>query len=213
MSPLPRSPDSPVPVPGPTVARATPGRPGLLLAAALALGTGGQAADVPLELPEGERVVVVVPEGWKLARDRGENGVVTARLTDPGERLSLHLTFLPHLDGRLAGEEAQARVLGELIEPYLAHAVEKEARLQPLRAHRAEGFYCLFTDARLVDRRELPPDEYRHATVGLRVAERWFAVFTLFSQDTTSAEYRAALRVVQIGLRDAGGGSRGPRVF
>jgi len=55
----------------------------------------------------------------------------------------------------------------------------------------------VFTDAKLRGRSSLPPGEYLHLTVGLKAWPGVVAVFRIFSQDTTSAEYQAILGLLR----------------
>jgi hypothetical protein len=55
----------------------------------------------------------------------------------------------------------------------------------------------VFTDAALVGKAELPPNEYRHLTAGVKAWAGVMVVFRLFSNDTASEAHRAAMRVLR----------------
>ena len=103
----------------------------------------------------------------------------------------------------MAEESLQVRLMEDLVEPFVADSVEQGAQLEPLLRGRGLGLYAVFTDRKLVGVAELPPNEFRHATTGLRVGTGWFVAFTLLSQATDAPGHRTALNVVRLGLREA----------
>lgn len=160
------------------------------------LARGADAAKT-LELYGGAKVAVELPAGWKLDSGANPDGLVSARIASADDRVSLQITFFPDLEGRMNSASDQRKLLGQVAESYAADSVEKEPKLLPLRPRFGGGYYCVFTDARLVGAAELPAGEYRHATAGLRTSAGWFGLFTLFSQDTDTDDYRAALDLVR----------------
>ncbi len=174
------------------------------------------AKEESLSLYEQQRVAIDVPEGWKYASRQDDSGLVSVRLADPDNLISLQITFFPDSVGRMADEENQTALMGDLTRQYIEGSVEQSAKLEPLKPRRGSGLFCVFTDAKLVGQTELPPDEYRHATPGVRSATGWFAAFALLSQDTTSPAYRRALGLLRTSLQPAPSGAkrvRDPQAF
>jgi hypothetical protein len=85
----------------------------------------------------------------------------------------------------------------ELFNTYVEGSVEKAMRFEELEPRRGAGTYCVFTDANLVGKTELPPNEFRHLTVGIKAWSGVLTIVRLFSQDTTSAEYQALLKLLR----------------
>lgn len=170
----------------------------LLLAGAI---LPARAAESTERITVGDKahVVVAVPDKWTLTRSVN-GGYPSLRLESPDRAVILQVSLFPDDNGLMADEELQLVMLGDLVAPFLADSVEKTAQLRPLNPRRGGGRYCVFTDARLVGVKELPPNEYRHATAGLKTGRGWFGVFTLLSQDTVSAEYRTSLDVLRNSL-------------
>ena len=64
------------------------------------------------------------------------------------------------------------------------------------------GTYCVFTDARMVGKK-IPRGEYLQTTTGLKAWPGVVAVFTLFSNDTTSPEYREVMTMLRESVTEA----------
>jgi len=154
-----------------------------------------------------DRVAIEVPEDWNYA-SRQDDGLVSAQLSDQGRQVSLQITFFPDPEGRMADVENQTALMGDLAMEYIEGSVEKAAKLEPLKPRRGSGLFCVFTDAKLAGKTELPPNEYRHATAGIRSSAGWFAAFTLLSQDTTSPAYRRALGLLRTSLQPTTSGAK-----
>lgn len=173
------------------------------LALAVAAATPLLAQEERVTVAEGVGVSVTVPEGWTWASASAEDGLAGARLTAADGQVTLQLTFFPDPAGRMQEEELQLDLMDDLVAPFLPDSVEQAARLEPLLRGRGIGLYAVFTDRKLVGQAELPPNEFRHATTGVRVGAGWFVAFTLLSQETDAPGHRAALNVVRLGLREA----------
>jgi hypothetical protein len=169
------------------------------------------ARDERVSVAEGVTVAVAVPQGWTWESARAADGPATARLTGEEGKVVLQLTFLPDPAGRMAEADLQLQLMDDLVEPFVADFVEQGARLEPLLRGRGIGLYAVFTDRKLVGQAELPPNEFRHATTGVRTGTGWFVAFTLFSQELAAPGHRAALNIVRLGLRDASAVSGRPR--
>lgn len=187
--------------------------PGLRLAAILGTLIAAATAAIAAELPlyGGQVLTVDLPKGWTLESGANPEGLITARVASRDAQVSLQITFFPDAEGRLGREADQRKIVEEIAARYVPDSVEQEVRLVPLRSRHGAGFYCVFTDAKLVGQVELPPSEYRHATTGLRASAGWFGLFTLFSQNTDSPDYRAGLDLLRHSLGRAGPAVRRPR--
>lgn len=157
-----------------------------------------------IPLSEDLEVSLELPEKWTLSRSVS-GGYPSLNLQSEDRSVVMHLALYPDASGLMADEDLQLVMLGDLVAPYLPNSVEQGAQMQPLNPRRGSGLFCVFTDAKLVGLKELPPNEYRHATTGMRIGTGWFAVFTVLSQDTTSANYRTALAVLKNSLNVAAG--------
>lgn len=171
----------------------------LLVAAPLA-GTAAlsreKAREEVLFLGE-RRVSLSVPPGFQYTSAKDERGLITARLTAPNERLSLELTFLPDPDGEYTTARGRKELMAQAFQHYVGRSVEQAMRFEELDPRSGAGTYCIFTDATLVGKKDLPRGEYHHVTTGLKSWRGSFALFTLFSQDTTSDDFLAAMKVLR----------------
>ena len=174
--------------------------PALLVILFAALFAGAKAKDKDRDeslLLQGERrVVIAVPAGYVYSSGRDEDGLITAKLTDPKEKVVLQVRFIPDPEGYYATERAHMDYLALACRQYAEGSVEKSYRFVPLAPRRGAGTYCTFTDASLVGR-EPPKGEVRNVTTGVKSWSGWICVFTVLSNDTTSKEYQAALRLVK----------------
>jgi hypothetical protein len=179
----------------------------LILLAALPLHAGliktkTKTRDESLILYGQRHITLAVPEGYVYSSHKDERGLITARIHDPKEKISLQLSFVPDPAGECATARGRKEVMAETFQRYVAGSVEKAMRFEELEPRSGGGTYCVFTDAALVGETKLPPGEYLHSTSGIKAWRGYFAVFTLLSQDTTSAEYTAIMRLLREGLAE-----------
>jgi hypothetical protein len=154
-------------------------------------------------LYEDRRVVVTIPAGFEYQRTINEGGTVRLHLVALQERVSLDITLTPDPTGEFASPRARKEFLVERFHEYVEASVEQAMEFEEFTVggSKGTGTYCVLTDARLVRQPVLPPNEYRLVTVGMKVAGGCAAVFTLFSDDTTSKEYTAAMATLREGLQ------------
>lgn len=174
--------------------------PFLLIATVLAGAVSGFAAaqrEEAVGLFEGRKVAVAVPAGFSFESGRDEAGMINLHLADERSQVSLQLVFLPDAGSEAARARGRREKMVELFDRYVAGSVEKAMRFEELEPRRGAGTYCVFTDAALVGRTELPPNEYHHLTAGLKAWPGVVVVFRLFSNETTSAGYQAALKLLR----------------
>jgi len=143
------------------------------------------------------RVALTVPPGFQYSSGKDERGLISARLTAPHERLSLELSFLPDPEGEYATARGRKELIAQAFQQYVGSSVEQAMRFEELDPRIGAGTYCVFTDANLVGKNDLPRGEYHHVTTGLKSWRGCFALFTLFSHDTTSDDYLAAMKLLR----------------
>ena len=167
-----------------------------LLWAAAAFG-----ANRTVEIFQGRQVTIAAPTGWTFEATRDEKtGVQTMVLDDPSGEIKLALSFLPDSTNRLASKAAVEAQMQAVFADMLQGAVETEMKIVITEAP-GGGFegHTIFTDRQFIGR-EIPKDERRLATAGIRSWPGFFAVFTILSNDSTSDAYNAALKLVQSGV-------------
>lgn len=143
------------------------------------------------------KVTVAVPAGFEAVTKRDEAGLAQVQLADRAKKLSLDLVFVPDPRGETLRSRGRKEKMVELFDSFVAGSVEKAMQFEELDPRRGAGTYCVFTDANLVGRTDLPPNEYHHLTVGIKAWSGVMVIVRLFSQDTTSAEYQVLLKLLR----------------
>ena len=143
------------------------------------------------------RVGVNVPAGFLYSASKDEHGVISARLSTPKDTISLQISFLPDVDGEYATARGQKEIMVKSFQQYVVGSVEQGMHFEELQPRNGSGTYCIFTDAKLVGAATLPPGEYLHSTTGIKSWRGCMALFTLFSNNTTSEEYLSAMKVLR----------------
>ena len=159
-----------------------------------------KARDELLVLFGQRRVTLAVPAGFVFSSDKDERGLITARLADPKEKITLEISFLPDSDGEAATPRGRKEFLVQTFQRYVAASVEQAMQFEELEPRAGAGTYCVFTDQDLVGKTKLPPGEYLYSTTGVKAWRGCLAVFTLLSQSTTSDEYRSAMKLLRESL-------------
>ncbi|MFZ9746322.1 MAG: hypothetical protein ACO3G4_06800 [Opitutaceae bacterium] len=167
-----------------------------LLLAPVAAPAAAQREEI-LELAPGRRVTLAVPPGFAVERPADPAAPPELRLRDAAGTVSLDLAFLPDPEGRAATPRARRERLVELFQEHVAASVEQAMRFEELEPRRGAGTWCLFTDRALIDRAELPPNEYRLLAVGVKAWPGVMVVFRLFSQDAEGSAHRAAWAILR----------------
>ncbi len=170
-----------------------------LLACLIAQGEAAEtkAREESVFLFENRRVAIAVPEGFGSSLTQDENGMPILRLADPKDRFSLELRFLPDPEGRFGTARARKEQMVEMFSDYVGASKEKGMQFEELEPKMGAGSYCVFTDSELAGKSKLPPGEYVHVTAGLKTWRGVVAIFRLFSNDTTSAEYQAIIKTLR----------------
>ncbi len=167
-----------------------------LAAGAIPAAPAAQREEV-VALPDGRRVIVGVPAGFKFGQSRDSGGAPRAALNASDGAASLELSFLPDPDGKALRLRGRNELMVEFFQEYVAGSVEKAMEFTELSPRRGAGTLCVFTDAALVGKTDLPTNEYHHLTVGIKAWEGVMVVFRLFSQNVKSESHLAALRLLR----------------
>ena len=165
--------------------------------AILAPAVAAAQREEPVLIFEHRKIAVVVPSGFSFASARDRAGLVNLDLADAEKAVNLHVVFLPDPEGLALPARSRTERIVELFDDLVAGSVEKAMRFEELEPRTGVGTYCVFTDAKLAAQANFPPGEYLHLTVGVKGWRGVMVVFRLFSNDTNSASYRAALKLLR----------------
>ena len=165
-----------------------------VLLAAVAAAAWGETFD----LRERGRLDVYVVGDFKIAGedlgDRHEILITPKRDTvNAAARLVVNLT--PG-DEHNSKAKLRARVL-ELCAPIAEQNGTRKYAAEEFYSRQGFGFYCTFTDPKLVGK---PPvkDDFKHATYGVvRLAPRVYVAVTLLADDLEGPDYQALLGAVE----------------
>lgn len=158
-----------------------------------------------IPLYEGRRAVVAVPAGFQAVMKKDPAGVLALELAAPHQRVTLSVVFLPDADEAVASVRTRREKMFELFQEFVDASTEKAMRFEELAPRAGAGTYCVFTDARLAGKAPYPPGEYLHVTAGVKAWDGIVAVFKCFSNDTTSADYQAVMRLLRESLSEKAG--------
>jgi hypothetical protein len=179
----------------------------LLITASLALASDAAKAsrEETLVLFENRKVYVQVPAGLAYQVKKDLMGAANIRLTEPDEKVTLTLTLIPDPEGTFANARARTEKMFELFNAPVDESTEKAMQFEELEPRTGAGTYCVYTDAKLVGKTELPPGEFRHLTVGIKAWPGVAAIFELFSQSTSSPEYQAVMKMLRESVEEKPG--------
>jgi hypothetical protein len=164
---------------------------------ALLIAAGPLAAkEESILLYESRRVTITVPEGLEYVRVVDKRGLAFV-VTDPQRSVVLQVTLVPDQEKNFAAARARKEFLVDNFHEYLESSVEQAMQFEEMNPRVGACTYCVFTDAHLVGRKEMPPNEYLYATIGVKTGEGFAAIFTLLSNDTSSKEYQATLKILR----------------
>ncbi len=151
---------------------------------------------------ENRKLSIVVPEGFAYGQGKDDMGLINLQLAAPKDKLTLHVVFVPDPEGQFANARTRKEKMVELFQEYVDSSVEKGMQFEELEPRAGVGTYCAFTDASLVGKEKLAPGEYLHVTTGVKAWPGVLAIFRLFSNDTKSAEYQAALGMLRESVQE-----------
>jgi len=175
----------------------------VLLAMLLCLAAGTAVAAAPKEeivtICDQRKVAIAVPEGFTLERSESPNGLVLVKISGPKGTIDLNLVFMPDPSGGEFATSARTRkeFMVREFQEFVASSVEQAMQFEELEARGGAGTYCVFTDAALIGKPQLPPNEFLNLTAGLKAWPGACVVFKLFSNDVISAEYRTLLAMLR----------------
>lgn len=141
------------------------------------------------------KISVQLPEGFSLSSKEAD-GVVAAEIVDAKRTLSLHMDFVPDPNARLGTEDSQKDMLADVSQNEAEQSVEKGYNFQSLEPRSGGGIYVVFTDASLAGK-PTPPGEYLKLTRGIKSWSGFAVVFSLMSQDSSSDEYKAVMKMLK----------------
>jgi len=151
---------------------------------------------------ENRKLSVAVPDGFSYGQGKDDLGLINIQLAAPKEKLTLHLVFIPDPDGQFSNGRTRKEKMVELFQDYVDSSVEKGMQFEELEPRMGVGTYCAFTDASLVGKEKRAPGEYLHVTTGVKAWPGVLAIFRLFSHDTRSAEYQAAMKMLRESVQE-----------
>lgn len=173
----------------------------LALLLSLVAGTGAGAApkEELVTICDQRKVGLAVPAGFTFTRSEKPGGLVLVQISGPKDTIELNLVFMPDPSGGEFAASARSRkeFMVREFQEFVASSVEQAMQFEELEARGGAGTYCVFTDAALVGKPQLPPNEFLNLTAGLKAWPEACVVFRLLSNDVISAEYRALLAMLR----------------
>src|SRR4051812_9875307 len=151
---------------------------------------------------ENRKLAVAVPEGFGYNNRKDDMGLMNIQVAAPNDKVTLHLLFIPDPDGQFINARARKEKMVELFQEYVDNSVEKAMQFEELDPKTGAGTYCVFTDANLAGKSKFPTGEFLHFTTGLKSWRGVLAIFRLFSNDTTSPEYQAAMKMLRDSVQE-----------
>jgi hypothetical protein len=153
---------------------------------------------------------IPVPAGWSF-KDRKEDPsseIRTVELADPTQEIQLSVSFVPDAEVELSTRDALEKRARQVFAFYRTTSIEKDIPLTYFESPGSLGVSASFTDRRL-DPKKIPKEEKLISTTGFRSWKGTYFLFTLLSNDRSSAAYKAALDLVRTGIRQV----KGPVAF
>jgi hypothetical protein len=170
-----------------------------VLAWVMAIGLAAGAAAETFDLRDYGKLEVFVAEGFKIAAedlgDRHEIIIAPKREGGPqaAARLVVNLTPADEFNSKAKLRE---RVI-ELCAPAAEQNNTRRYTAQEFYSRQGFGFYCTFTDPKLVGKAPVK-DDFKHVTLGaVRLGPRVYVSVTLLADDLEGAEYQALLGTVE----------------
>jgi hypothetical protein len=169
---------------------------------AVAVAWAGPKREEAITLFENRKVAIAVPEGFSYKTAADELGVAVVQLAAAKDKVTATLVFGPDPERQFATTRGRAEKMVEEFQEYVEGSVEKAMQFEELQPKVGAGTYCVFTDAKLVDQKEYPPGEYLNLTSGLKTWAGVAVIFRVFSNDTTSAEYQAVMKMLRESVQE-----------
>lgn len=171
----------------------------------LAAAGGVAAKEESILLYEDRRVSITVPEGFDYRRVADKRGLSFV-VTDPSRSVVLQVTLVPDPAGNFTAARPRKEFLVDNFHEFLESSVEQAMQFEEMNPRSGACTYCVFTDAHLVGRTEMPPNEFLYATIGVKSGPGFGAIFTLLSNNTSSKEYQECLKILResVSVKTAG---------
>jgi len=174
----------------------------LFIAASLSASAMPKAREEAIFVFENRKLTIAVPAGFECLATKDETGTMIVKLASAKEKVSGEVKFLPDPDNQFLSSRARKDLMNEMFFDYVESSTEKAMRFEELEPQVGGGTYCVFTDASLVGKTPLPPGQSLHLTAGLKAWPGVVAVFRVFSNDITSSEYQAVLKLIREGVQE-----------
>ena len=177
---------------------------GTLVGALLALAPG-QAADpdpssLLVPVPGGDPLAIRIPTDWKKGENQPQGtSPVLLDLSGPGG-LQVKLAIIADPDGRFSTPEALDELVTMASQQFIANSIEQTPKLTRLATKVGVGAYCTFTDSRMVGVVTPAAGEFRNVTSGVYVIGKQAVIFTIFSNNTSSPDFQAAIDLIAGGI-------------
>ncbi|MGH7944837.1 MAG: hypothetical protein ACREH8_16360 [Opitutaceae bacterium] len=162
-----------------------------------ASGNAPKLREQKIALTENREVVVGVPDGFALVTGQDASGLVAVKLSDARESVTIDLQFIPDPGAKYANTRARLELMHEMFVEYVDASTEKAMQFEELEPRTGSGTYCVFTDSKLIGKTNRPPGEYVHLTTGVKAWPGVITLFRCFSNDTSSAGYKAIMTMLR----------------
>ncbi len=176
--------------------------PFVALVSVLEAGAKLQRHEETLGLFDNHRLTIAVPNGFTYEANHADSGVAQVKLADAGNHVSMDIVFLPDPEDQFKNARSRRELINDEFNEFVETSSEKAMQFEELEPRSGTGTYCVFTDAKLVGKTDLPAGEYLHLTAGLKAWPGVVAIFRLFSNDTKSAEYQAAMAMLRESVQE-----------
>ena len=146
---------------------------------------------------QNRKVSVVVPDGFGFSANKDDNGLMNVVLQHTKESIQLAMTFVPDPEQNFSSARSRKEFIHEQFSEYVPNSVEKAILFEELDPRSGAGTYCVFTDANLVGKSNLPPGEFLHFTSGVKAWPGVAVIFRMFSNDTRSREFQSMIAMLR----------------
>lgn len=169
----------------------------ILAAAQAAFAAAPKEREETVFIHQNRRVTVTVPEGLGYAMEKDDRGLLTVRIADRKDQLSMTITFAPTAPDRFQSARDRKDFIAENFRGLVDNSVEKAMQFEELDPKIGGGSYCVFTDPTLVGKPRPSSDDFQYYVAGVKTWPGVMAVFSVYCQDLGSKEYAAALRILR----------------
>jgi len=168
----------------------------------LQAGAKLQRPEETLALFDQHRLTIAVPDGFSYQVNHADSGVAQVKMAGAASQVNLDIVFIPDPDEQFKNARSRRELLNDEFNEFVEHSTEHAMQFEELAPRTGTGTYCVFTDTKLVGKTEMPAGEYLHLTAGVKAWPGVVAVFRLFSNDTKSADYQAAMKMLRESVQE-----------